>query len=157
VRESVVQRESYLAWGHASAAFRSGNPVPLGDADRDFFGHKDDDSTSNRSFMRRMREQAHSYGHFPAMLDWSRSKVVMDVGGCDGFLIGQVLRQVEQVSGVLFDRPSVIDEARGSADLAGYADRCVLAGGDFFAELPPGADTHLMCCVLHDWSDEQAR
>lgn len=156
VRESVVQNESYLAWAQASSAFRSGNPVSLGGSDQDFFGHKDDDSSSNRSFMRRMREQAHSYGHFGSLVDWHRSKVVMDVGGCDGYLLAQVLRQADHLTGVLFDRPSVIEEVKGSGNLDEYAGRVVLNGGDFFAKIPAGADTHMMCCVLHDWTDEQA-
>jgi hypothetical protein len=75
---------------------------------------------------------------------------VLDVGGGDGFLLDQVLRHSPQVSGVLFDRPTVIDSVALDGRLDG---RIRLEAGDFFDKIPPGADTHLICSVLHDWDD----
>lgn len=39
----------------------------------------------------------------------------------------------------------------------GLADRCEFVGGDFFNEVPAGADTYLLSAILHDWDDERCQ
>jgi hypothetical protein len=54
--------------------------------------------------------------------------------------------------GILFDQPSVIEEARSV--LGSAADgRLELVGGDFFTAVPAGADVYIMKWILHDWND----
>jgi hypothetical protein len=36
------------------------------------------------------------------------------------------------------------------------ADRCEIAGVDFFKQVPEGGDAYIMKWVLHDWSDGDA-
>ncbi|WP_225728288.1 MULTISPECIES: acetylserotonin O-methyltransferase [unclassified Nocardia] len=156
VRESVLQSDSYRAWATAADAFRKGAPVSLNGDGQDFFGHKDSDASADRSFTRRMRERAaRCYAGVVDAVDWSRSTVVLDIGGGDGFLLGGILRREPRLTGVLFDRPAVVAAVESSGHLSYLAGRLRLAGGDFFRELPDGADTHLMCSVLHDWTDAQ--
>ena len=38
---------------------------------------------------------------------------------------------------------------------SGVADRCDFVGGDFFEDVPVGADAYLLSAVLHDWGNEQ--
>ncbi|TDD95357.1 methyltransferase [Actinomadura rubrisoli] len=158
VRESVLQSDSYHAWAAAPEAFRRGTPVPLSSGPhgggQDFFAHKDVDASAGRSFTRRMRERAAScYAGVVSIVDWSRSTVVLDVGGGDGFLLSAILRHEPRLTGVLFDRPSVIASVAGR--LGELGERLRTVSGDFFRELPDGADTHVMSSVLHDWPDEQ--
>src|SRR5438552_2911425 len=40
---------------------------------------------------------------------------------------------------------------------AGIGDRCRAAGGDFFVEVPNGADAYVLKHVIHDWDDARAR
>lgn len=149
---SLVNIDSQLAWIRATDTIRSGRSS-FDQAHRgEFFSHKDDDLDANRMFLRRMRERAsRSYPSFAASVDWTPSSVVMDVGGGDGYLIGTVLEAASHVSGVLFDRPATVDVV----EEAGLPSRLRCERGDFFEKIAPGADTHLMCSVLHDWTDEQ--
>jgi hypothetical protein len=39
---------------------------------------------------------------------------------------------------------------------AAVADRVKVVPGDFFAEVPAGADAYVLARVLHDWTDEDA-
>lgn len=77
--------------------------------------------------------------------DFSRYRTVIDVGGGLGVLLAAVLRSAPGVSGMLFDLPKVV--ARSSLPST---------GGDFFDEVPSGADAYLMSRVIHDWDDDAA-
>jgi SAM-dependent methyltransferase len=87
--------------------------------------------------------------------DFSALRTVVDVGGGQGILLAEILRQHSQLRGVLFELPSV---AAGAAALsaAGVAGRGEIVAGDFFAGVPGGADCYVMANVLHDWDDRRA-
>jgi hypothetical protein len=72
--------------------------------------------------------------------DFSKSKVALDVGGAHGVLLAAVLRANPNLSGILFDLPHVIETAGSAIADQGIAERCRLQSGDFFKELPTGAD-----------------
>lgn len=85
------------------------------------------------------------------------ARTVVDVGGADGAMLAAVLSGRPGLRGVLFDRPHVIADAPKALAERGVADRVECVGGDFFASVPAGADSYLVCFVLHDWPDDQAR
>lgn len=149
---SLVNAESQLAWLRATDTFRTGAASFAGD-DGDFFGVKNTQRGANLAFLRRMRERTgRLYRQAAEAVDWSRSETILDIGGADGFLLGEILSAAPHASGILFDRPTVIDEV----NLRGGVPGCRTVPGDFFAAVPTGADTHLLCSVLHDWTDDQA-
>jgi SAM-dependent methyltransferase len=89
---------------------------------------------------------------------FGKLRKVVDVGGAHGHLLVSILRSYVKVRGVLFDQPSVIEEAAksgflGASDLAG---RCEAVGGDFFDSVPQGADAYVMKYIIHDWDDEKS-
>jgi hypothetical protein len=154
---SVVNIESQQAWIRATDTIRSSKSAFDQTHGGEFFEHKDEDPDANRMFLRRMRERAgRSYPRFPIAVDWDPSTVVMDIGGGDGYLLGRVLDFKQNLSGVLFDRQATVDVVRSEGALDRFGGRVSTESGDFFQKVPLGADTHLMCSVLHDWTDEQA-
>ena len=78
---------------------------------------------------------------------------IVDIGGGRGSLLTTVLNAYPSIEkGILFDEPSVIEEARSL--LGPTADeRLELVGGDFFTAVPSGADVYIMRWILHDWND----
>ena len=82
---------------------------------------------------------------------------LVDVGGGHGILLGAILRSAPDLHAVLVDQPAVVEEARRRLIAEGVADRCRLVPGDFFAEVPAGADAYVLSRVLHDWTDDDAR
>ena len=50
----------------------------------------------------------------------------------------------------------MIEGAKARVAESGVADRCELAGGDFFQAVPSGADAIIMKWIIHDWTDEQS-
>jgi hypothetical protein len=89
--------------------------------------------------------------------DFSKIGTLVEVGGSQGHLLATILRLHPGMKGVLFDRPSVIEQAMQAPFLkADELDgRVTFEGGDFFEAVPSGGDGYLMKYILHDWNDEQ--
>jgi hypothetical protein len=88
--------------------------------------------------------------------DFSQMRTVVDVGGGTGTLLAAIVQAHGHLRGVLFDLPGMMAEAQTTLEAAGVADRCEVAGGDFFEAVPQGADAYLLANVLHDWDDARA-
>lgn len=80
---------------------------------------------------------------------------VVDVGGGHGHLLATILPRYPEMRATLLDQPSVVVGAKAVLDAAGVADRVDLVGGNFFDDVPSGADAYLLSMILHDWDDEQ--
>jgi SAM-dependent methyltransferase len=87
--------------------------------------------------------------------DFKGVEVLMDVAGGHGLLLATVLRHHKTMRGVLFDLPHVAAGAAATTR-AGITGRVRIESGDFFKELPPGADAIIMKHILHDWDDDSA-
>ncbi|GAA4580389.1 methyltransferase [Planotetraspora phitsanulokensis] len=81
--------------------------------------------------------------------------LTVDVGGADGSLIRELMRNHPGMRGVVLDRPDVVPAALEAAKADGLDDRFDVVGGDFFQDVPP-ADLYLLRYIVHDWDDEQA-
>ena len=90
-----------------------------------------------------------------AAYDFGGIKVLADVGGGNGSLIGAVLQQHSALRGMLVDLGHVVGRAREFLKRFGIDDRCQVIEGSFFENIPAGADAYLFRHVLHDWTDEQ--
>jgi hypothetical protein len=88
--------------------------------------------------------------------DFTGITKLVDVGGGHGLLLASILEKYPQMSGVLFDAPSVIDGAKEVIEEHGVGGRCDAVGGDFFASVPAGGDAYIMKHIIHDWEDERA-
>ncbi|MDA3630495.1 methyltransferase [Saccharopolyspora sp. WRP15-2] len=91
-----------------------------------------------------------------SLLDLDGVGRVVDVGGAEGALVLQLMREHPDVEGQVFDLPHVVEDARRAAGEAGLSDRFTAVGGDFFTDVPE-ADYYLLKNILHDWADEQCR
>jgi hypothetical protein len=88
--------------------------------------------------------------------DWGSLGHIVDVGGGNGALLIEVLRQHPTLRGAVFDLPATAEAARTALAAAGLADRSDVLAGSFFEPLPPGAGGYLLSAILHDWDDASA-
>jgi len=91
-----------------------------------------------------------------AAYDFSGFRRIADIGGGSGRLLAQILREVSDATGMLFDLPHVVANAPTVLGTAGVCARCEIVAGSFFDRVPAGADAYLLKSILHDWDDERA-
>ncbi|WP_170309082.1 methyltransferase [Pseudonocardia hierapolitana] len=113
---------------------------------RTFFDHLDAHPAESARFQGSMAVRAaREAAAVVEAYDFRRFRTLVDVGGGTGVLLAAILRAAPGVSAVLFDRPEVVRDAQVPH-----------VGGDFFAEVPAGAEAYVLSRVIHDWSDADA-
>lgn len=143
----------WAAVGELGSAIRTGEPSANHALRGGIWGYLKDDPEASRIFGEAMTAKAQ--GHITAIVqsyDFSRFKVIADIGGGRGHLIEAVIAATPAASGVLFDQPHVIDEGT-----AVKSDRLKVVGGDFFTDPLPKADAYILMEVIHDWDDDASR
>jgi len=98
---------------------------------------------------------AEDYMPFARAWDFSRCRVVADLGGGGGALIRAVLKSNPNVRGILVDRQGV-EAARDRFASEGLESRCAFIVADLKKTVPAGADVHMLKNVLHACGDEDA-
>lgn len=82
---------------------------------------------------------------------------LMDVGGGEGNLLMTLLLQYPKLHSILFEqRDTTLKNGRSAMEKVGVAERCEFIKGDFFVNVPAGADAYLLRYVLHNWDASQA-
>ncbi|MGY1706485.1 methyltransferase [Geodermatophilus sp. SYSU D00697] len=89
---------------------------------------------------------AREAGAVVAAYDMTPFASVVDVGGGSGTLLRVIRTAAPAAEVTLFDQPGVV----AGSDLPAVS-------GDFFEEVPGGADAYVLSRVLHDWDDDDAR
>ena len=106
-------------------------------------------------FDRAMAASAPMFAPVAELVDLAGCRVVVDVAGGNGELLGRLLRAAPHLTGVLLERPHAVEAAEKAFAAAGLVDRCRFVAGDFTAEVPEGGDVYVLSRVLHDWDDAQ--
>jgi hypothetical protein len=87
--------------------------------------------------------------------DFGQFNSICDVGAGYGQFIQALLQKHQNLSGIVFDLPEVIEKIKTQHPHI-ESDRCHLIAGDFFNTIPEGQDAYILKSVIHDWNDEQA-
>lgn len=103
-----------------------------------------------------MAEGARGWRTSPEFLRFPGKRLLVDVGGGRGQLMGEMLRANPRIRGILFDMPSGGAEASDHLTSLGLADRCDVVFGSMFESVPAGGDVYVMSRILHDWPDDKA-
>jgi hypothetical protein len=99
---------------------------------------------------------AEDYAPIAKAWDFSRAKVVADLGGGGGSLILAVLEQYPQVRGMLVDLEASVEAARPRFAKEKDGARCELVVADLMQGVPAGADVYMLKHVLHGRRDPDA-
>ncbi|MDD5364455.1 MAG: methyltransferase [Gallionellaceae bacterium] len=144
-------------WGNLLHSVRTGTSARkllTGDSG---FGHLERDAVAAAIFNQGLVEltrlaAASVIRHY----DFSSCQRIVDVGGGYGELLLAILKANPGVCGSLFDLPHAVAGAQRRISEAGLGDRCDVQAGDFFEQVPAGADAYVLKSVIHDWEDENS-
>jgi hypothetical protein len=153
----MYAEEQYRAWDDVLHSVRTGQPAfehAFGLPYFDYFAtHPEASQVFNEAMVGWTSQVVEAV---VAAYDFSPFGAVVDVGGGHGALLAAILKSAPAARGILFDLPQVVESAEPFLAAAGVADRCARVGGDFFGEIPSGADAYLLAQILHDWDDEHS-
>jgi O-methyltransferase domain/Dimerisation domain len=143
----------WRAWGALDGSVRTGENAAVLALGTDVWEHRRRHPADGETFDAAMRTLTRSStGPVIAAHDFGRYGLVADIGGGTGALLSAVLDAHPDTRGILFDQPQVV----ANAELTRFGDRVQVRGGDFFTEVPGGADAYLLRRILHDWTDGDA-
>jgi SAM-dependent methyltransferase len=145
------------AWYHLLHSVRTGEPAFEQAFGMDTFAYMAEHPEEAANFDKAMANfTAQIAGEVAAAYPFSQLHTVVDVGGGNGVLLSGILRVHPHLRGILFEQPKVAERAKTDIARFGLGNRCDVIGGDFFREVPTGADAYILKHVIHDWSDERA-
>lgn len=143
---------NWTIFGAMDHAVKTGLPAAEKVIPGGFWSYFAEHPAENAVFNSAMEGKAHGQvGAIVAAYDFSRFRLVGDIGGGRGHLLRAVLDAAPTANGVLFDLPQVVEEAAGVA-----SERLSLQAGDFFRDPLPTCDVYLVMEVIHDWADQES-
>lgn len=149
--------EQYRAWADVLNNVRTGETAFEKQFGTTYFGYLSQHPEADRMFNEAQAGYTkQAVGSVVDAYDFSPFKTIVDVGAGYGPMLAAILRRHPNTRGILFDQPHVADAARAQLAAAAVADRCTTVGGDFFVEVPAGADAYVLSLLLHDWDDERS-
>jgi hypothetical protein len=144
-------------WGELLNSVKTGQPSWAEVHGAEVFDYFAGHPTESEIFNRAMTDMSVSTA--PVVVeayDFSGFTTLVDVAGGHGYLLAQILKANPQLTGVLFDVPSVIAGAPPLLEQEGVIERVKTVTGDFFKSVPANADAYIMKHIIHDWDDERA-
>ena len=99
---------------------------------------------------------AERYQPIAASWDFSKARVVADLGGGGGALIVAVLNANPHLTGMLVDNQAAVEAAAGRLQRESLLSRCQAVPADLREAVPAGADVYLLKHVLHGYTDDGA-
>ena len=150
----IASQSQWQAWGDILYSAKPGEPAfdkALGASQFDFLAAHPDEA---RHFGDTM---VSFHGAEPAAVaeayDFSAFKSMVDVGGGTGNLLTTVLLANPHLQGRIVDMPHAAEEARTRIKRLGLDTRCEFVSGNFFNDVPGGADAYLLSHIIHDWNE----
>lgn len=142
-------------WGSLDYSVRTGKPAFEKVYNQPFFSYLEECPRASQIFNEGMTSFSAATG--AAVLDaydYSGIKRLIDVGGGHGYLLASIVKRYPEITGILFDAPSVINGAQPILNACNADTQFELVGGDFFEKIDAKGDAIIMKHVLHDWDEE---
>lgn len=141
--------EHLTAWQNLDFSIKTGNSSFEEIYKKPFFDFLNEKPDKLHAYHKAMYQYAKDdYKTLPDVIDFSKYKSVMDVGGGYGAVLENIKAKYSNVECVLFDLPKVIEKVTIQS-----IEKIV---GSFFEKIPNQSEAIVLSRVLHDWNDEKA-
>jgi FAD/FMN-containing dehydrogenase/SAM-dependent methyltransferase len=147
----------WRAWSALEHTIRQGKPAMDHEFGVGLLEFLDNDPAASSLFADAMTELSRLLNRaVMAAYDFSGSGYVADVSGGHGLLLLDVLQAEPELTGILLDRPTVVEQCGRAVREAKLDGRLRVAACDYHTDLPEQVDTILLNRVLQDWDDADA-
>ncbi|ASO19694.1 SAM-dependent methyltransferase [Actinoalloteichus hoggarensis] len=153
----MANRVMYPAWGRLAEALRTGRPQAATYTGDTMFEQLYENDEKRVDFIG-MAEAA-SKPLIPALIerfDWSDRTLVVELGGCRGNVLAQLVRAHPHLDGTVLDLPQLRPAFDEHMAALGTTGTVRFEGGDFFESIPE-AEVMMIGHSLIDWEDAQRR
>jgi O-methyltransferase len=152
----LLSSAQVVAWSDLAYSVQTGKPAFEHQSGTNFWQflhtHPDEHTIFNKAMS---NSQAITYDAILQEYDFSSIRSLADIGGGYGQFVMKALKRYPSMQAIIFDQPSVIEEARRFIAQSEYSERCQLQGGDFFCAVPSGMHAYFFQSVFFNWDDER--
>lgn len=142
--------EHLTAWQNLDYSIKTGNSSFEMLYEKPFFDYLNDNPEKLHAYHKAMYQYAKDdYKTLPDVIDFSKYKSIMDVGGGYGAVLENIKAKNPNLECILFDLPKVIEKVTTHPDI-------MKISGNFFEKIPSHSEAVVLSRVLHDWNDEKA-
>ncbi len=153
----MLGEEHYAAWGSLLYSVQTAKPAFEHVYGAPFFDYMSTHPDAQATFDAAMSAGVDVMMNGLAQaFDYSRARVLVDVGGGNGSLAATVLKEHPGLEAVIYDQEHVLQAADAYLTEAGVRARCRLVPGNFFESVPAGGDVYLLSNIVHDWDDDRS-
>ncbi len=140
--------EHLISWQNLDFSIKTGNSSFEEIYKKPFFDFLNDNPEKLHAYHKAMYEYAKDdYKCLPDVIDFSKHKSLMDVGGGYGAVLENIKNKNSNIECVLFDLPKVIDKVT--------IPSIKKISGSFFEKIPNQTEAIILSRVLHDWNDKK--
>jgi hypothetical protein len=148
--------EHFYGWAHLLHAIKMGENGAKHYLGMDIWQYYEKNKERSEIFNQAMKEMSlASVASIVPAYDFAPYALIVDIGGGYGTLMSGILQSAPNSRGIVFDLERVINEAKAAVTDPILKERCQFISGDFFKNIPEGADLYVMKHIIHDWTDEE--
>ncbi len=141
--------EHLNAWQNLDFSIKTGKSSFEDIYKKPFFDFLNDNPEKLHAYHKAMSQYAKDdYKTLPDVIDFSKHKSVMDVGGGYGAVLENIKTKYSNIECILFDLPKVIEKVT-----IPYIQKI---SGNIFEKIPSHSEAIILSRILHDWNDENA-
>lgn len=141
--------EHLTAWQHLDFSINTGKSSFEEIYGLPFFDYLNEHPEKLHAYHKAMYQYAiDDYKTLSDVIDFSKHKSLMDVGGSYGAVLENVKKENPNLECVLFDLEKVVDLVT--------IPNIKKIGGNFFDKIPYQSDAIILSRILHDWNNEKA-
>jgi 8-O-methyltransferase len=146
----------YPAWGRLGEALRTGAPQAATFSGADMFDELYEDATTRDAFIRMAENISRPLVPLLAeAFDWGAHRSVLELGGCRGDVLGNLVRTHPHLEATVLDLPRLAPAFHDHMDALGLTGKVRFHAADFFTDRLPAADVVMIGHCMIDWTDEQ--
>ena len=142
--------EHLTAWQNLDFSIKTGKSSFEEIYGKPFFDFLNDNPEKLHAYHKAMYQYAKDdYKNLTDVIDFSKHKSVMDVGGGYGAILENIKAKFPSIECVLFDLSNVVSNV--------IDQNIIKISGNFFDKIPNLSEVMVLSRVLHDWNDEKSR